>query len=144
MTHELRKRGTSCAQSSRLCAFFQQPELAPEPFGGRCGWHVAAAYVVGGDRHAGTGEGDIRVPGGSAMRAPFEGPVNNVTGTTQLANLTGDALLPTPSLGSFAGEPPGQVAKHACDEHENNERNKTDRRHDTLSPGARCCLQLQR
>jgi hypothetical protein len=61
-----------------------------------------------------------------SRRAPFERAVNKVAGTTQLANLTGDALLPTPSLGSFAGKPAGQVAKHACAEHKNDERNKTD------------------
>jgi hypothetical protein len=60
------------------------------------------------------------------MCAPFERAVNNVAGTTQLANLTSDALLPTPSLGSFAGEPTGQVAKHARAEHKKTEGNKTD------------------
>jgi hypothetical protein len=47
----------------------------------------------------------------------FQSAANDGAGTIQLANLAGDAPLPKPSLGSFAGDAAEQVAEYAGAEH---------------------------
>jgi len=71
------------------------------------------------------------------MATLFQGAVNHGAGTTELANLAGNASLPTSPLGSLAGDAAEQVAEHADAEHnaDNGNDAEIDRGHpSTLRP----------